>query len=145
MKRCIVGLIINNIAIIKVERRTKTLYNVIKTFLGMRFCNLRIRAIVLFILHSTVFRYFSKDNQVSRMIPRCFWYVVCITLLLLNTSRGCDIALDFRLKMTFCVCFLGSGLKLIFHWNTHKKNLNISLKINFSKIFPQIGGRDIER
>ena len=41
------------------------------------------------------------------MMPRCFWDVVCITLLLLNTSGGCDIALDLRLKITSCACFLG--------------------------------------
>ena len=73
----------------------------------------------MFILHSTVSRCFSKDNQVSRMIPRCFRDVVCITLLLLNTSGGSDIALDFQLKITFSACFLGSGLKLIFYWNAH--------------------------
>ena len=43
---------------------------------------------------------FSKDNRVSRMIPRCLWDAACITSLLLNTSGGCDVALDFRLKMT---------------------------------------------
>ena len=32
------------------------------------------------------------------MIPRCFWDVVCITLLLLNTSGECDIALDFQVR-----------------------------------------------
>ena len=53
------------------------------------------------------------------MIPRCFWDVVCITLLLLNTGGGRNIALDFRLKVTSCACFLGSELKLIFHWNDH--------------------------
>ena len=41
---------------------------------------------------------FSKDHRVSRMIPRCFWDVVCITLLLLNTSGECDIALDFQVR-----------------------------------------------
>ena len=117
MKRCIVGLIINNIAIIKVGTN-KSLYIVISVVLGKKFCNLRIRPIVLFILHSTVCWFFSKDNRLSRMIPRCFCDVVCITLLL-NTSGGCDIALDFRLKMTSCACFLGSGLKIIFHWNAH--------------------------
>ena len=80
MKQCIVGLIINNIAIIKVGR-TKSLYNVIRAVLGKRFCNLRIRPIVSFILHSTVSRCFSKDNRVSRMIPRCFWDVVCIIII----------------------------------------------------------------
>ena len=118
MKRCIVGLIINNIAVIKVGTN-KSFYNVIRAVLGKRFCNLRIRPIVLFILHSTASRCFSKDNRVSRMIPRYFWDVVCIALWLLNTSVGCDIALDFRLKITSCACFLGSGLKLIFHWNAH--------------------------
>ena len=66
--------------------------------------------IVLFILHGTVSRCFSKDNRVSRMTPRCFWDVVYITLLLLNTGEGRDIALDFRLKIISCTCFLGSGL-----------------------------------
>ena len=102
----------------------------IRTFLGKRFCNLRIRPIASFILHSTVSRCFSKDNRVSRMIPRCFGDVVCITLLLLlNTSGECDIAWDFRLKMTSCTCFLGSGLQLIFHWNVH---LFIFAKLLFS-------------
>ena len=85
--------------------RTKALYNVIIAVLGKRFCNLRIRPIVLFILHSTVSRCFSKDKRVSRMMPRSFWDVVCITLLLLNTSEGCVIASDFRLKMNSCACF----------------------------------------
>ena len=58
---------------------------------------------------------FSKDNRVSRMIPRCLWDAACIKLLLLNTSSGCDVALDFRLKITSCACFFGSRLKLIFH------------------------------
>ena len=49
------------------------------------------------------------------MIPRCFWDVVCTTLLsaikcylvllLLSASGGCDIALDFRLKMASSACF----------------------------------------
>ena len=53
------------------------------------------------------------------MIPRCSWDLVCITLLLLNTSGGCEIALDFRLKVTSCASFLWSVLKLIFHWKAH--------------------------
>ena len=113
------SLIINNIVIIKVGR-TKALCNVIRAVRGKRFCNLQIRLIVWFVLHSTGSRSFSKDNRVSRIIPRCFWLVVCITLLLLlNTSGRCDIALDFRLKMTSCACFLESGLKLIFHCNVY--------------------------
>ena len=31
--------------------------------------------------------------------------VICITVLLLNTTGGCEIALDFRLKMISCACF----------------------------------------
>ena len=38
------------------------------------------------------------------MIPRCFWGVACIILLLLNTSGGCDIALAFQQKMASCAC-----------------------------------------
>ena len=64
----------------------------IRAVLGERFCNLRIRPIVMFILHSTFSRCFSKDKRVTRMIPRKFWDVVGITLLLLNTSGVCDIA-----------------------------------------------------
>ena len=62
------------------------------------------------------------------MIPRCFWNLVCITLLLLllllflllllllllNTRGGCDTALDFPPKITSCAFFLGSGLKIVF-------------------------------
>ena len=118
MKRCLVDLIINNIAIIKVATN-KSFMQYDQSFLCKRFCNLWIRLIVLFILHSTVSRCFSKNNRVSRMTPRCFWDVVCITLLLLNTGGGRNIALDFRLKVTSCACFLGSELKLIFHWNDH--------------------------
>ena len=72
----------------------------------------------MFIFHSTVSRCFLKDNRVSRMIPRWFWNVVSI-ILLLNTSGGWNIALDFQLKITSCACFLGSELKFIFHWNSH--------------------------
>ena len=67
--------------------------------------NLQIRHIVLLILHRTVSRCLSKSNRVSRMIPRCFWNVACITLLL-NTSGACDIVLDFQLKMTSCALFV---------------------------------------
>ena len=48
-----------------------------------------------------------------------FLDVACITLLLLNPAGVCNIALDFRLKMTSCACFFGSGLKLIFHGKAH--------------------------
>ena len=77
------------------------------------------------------------------MIPRCFWNLVCITLLLLllllflllllllllNTRGGCDTALDFPPKITSCAFFLGSGLKLVFYWNGH---LFIFAKLLFS-------------
>ena len=82
MKRCIVGLTIKNITIIQVGT-TKSFINVIKAGLGKRFCNLRIRPIILFILHSTVSKGFSKDNRVSKIVPRCIWDVACVTLLLL--------------------------------------------------------------
>ena len=39
--------------------------------------------------------------------------------LLLNTSGGCNIALDFRLQMTLCTCFFGCESKLIFHSKAH--------------------------
>ena len=81
--------------------KNNALYNTISEVLGKRFCNLRVRLIVLFILHSSVSRCFSNDNRVSRIITRCFWDIACVTLLLLlllllillNTSGRCDIAL----------------------------------------------------
>ena len=36
-----------------------------------------------------------------------------------NTCGGFHVTLDFRLKMTSCGCFFGSGLKLIFHWKAY--------------------------
>ena len=111
MERFIAGLIIKDITIIKVGTNKSLM-----------------RPIVLFILHSTVSRCFSKDNRVSRMTPRCLWDAACITLLLLNTSGGCDVALDFRLKMTSCACFFGSGLKLIFHRKAHLCQVVIQFK-----------------
>ena len=68
---------------------------------------------VLFILHSTVSRCFSKDNGASVVIPRCFWDVACIALLLLNTSGGCDAALNFR-KCDAVLDFFGYELKIKF-------------------------------
>ena len=117
----------------------KAFYNVTRAVLGKRCSWIRPR--VLF-LHSTVSGCFSKDNRASRMRPGCYFYIVlfldgfqktirfqewdkdvfgdvaCITLLI-NTSGGCNIALDFQLKMTSCASFFGSGLKLIFHWQAH--------------------------
>ena len=88
----------------------------IRDDLGKRFCKLWIRPIVLFILHSSVSRCFSKvkDKRVSRMIPRCFWNVACITLSLFKTSGECNIALNFRLKMTSCACFFWIWVKIYF-------------------------------
>ena len=98
MERFTAGLIIKNITIIKVGT-DKSFIQSDRADLGKKFCKLRMRPILLFILHSTVSRCFSKDNRVSRMIPRCLWDAACITLLLLNASGGCDAALDFRLKI----------------------------------------------
>ena len=115
---------------------TKALYNVIRADLGMGFCNLQTRPIVLFILHRTISRYFSKDKRVSRLIPIRFWDVACITIILLKTSGGCNIALDFRLKMTSCACFFRSLLKLILHWKVHLFILTKSLFNLRAEILP---------
>ena len=45
------------------------------------------------------------------MIPRCFWDVTCITLILLNTCGGCDIAIDIAFFKTFCFLFLKGSHK----------------------------------
>ena len=93
--------------------QTKALYSVIWPDL-VRFCS-----ILLFFFCIVFFLdVFQKDNRLSRIIPRCFWAVACITLLL-NTTRGCNIGLDVWLKLTSYACFIGSGLKLILHWKAH--------------------------
>ena len=55
--------------------------------------------------------YFSSKNK-----PRCFWYWVCITWLLLKINSGWLGFLIFWEKITSWASVEGSGLKLIIHW-----------------------------
>lgn len=59
-----------------------------------------------------------KCRPVSTIATRCIWNLRCIALLLLNTGEGCEIDLDFPLKITSRDCS-GSPLKLIFQRKTH--------------------------
>ena len=94
----------------------------IRTVLSRRFCNLPIRPTVLFILHSTVSRCFAKDNWLSWMIARCFWNVLCITLLLLNISGDGGMWYCFKFSTkNDCpwLFFFWIWIKLVFRWNAH--------------------------
>ena len=61
----------------------------------------------------------SIKNYTKMFLVYSFVTLLLLLLLLLNTCLGCNITLDFRLKMTSCACFFGSGLKAIFNWKIH--------------------------
>ena len=82
--------------------------------LGMKHWSLHNIAMVLFISLSTSLRCLS-NKRLSSIIPRFFCGVA---ILLLNVKGGWESLLTFLLKITFWPCFLGYGLKLIFHWYT---------------------------
>ena len=92
---------------------------VIKDGLGntcWNFCN---RPIVLFTLVKIVLIWMSKDNFGSKCRPKCFWESALLTGMLLKNVLGWIFLVAFLLKMTSWACFVGSGLKLIFHWKAH--------------------------
>ena len=111
MMQCIVGLIIKSITVIKVETN-KSFLQCDQSWSRLEILQLTDKTYSLFYI--VLFLAVFKDNRVSRIIPRCFWDVAC-TILLLNTNGGCDIVLDFRLKVTSCAGVFGSGLELIFY------------------------------
>ena len=58
----------------------------------------------------------TKFNFSSKKKPRCFWYWVFITWLLLKINSGRLGFLILREKITSWASLGGSGLKLTFHW-----------------------------
>ena len=92
---------------------------VIKDGLGntcWNFCN---RPIVLFFLVKIVLIWMSKYNFESKYRPKCFWESALRTGMLLKNILGWIFLVVFLLKMTSWACFVGSGLKFIFHWKAH--------------------------
>ena len=61
----------------------------------------------------------SKDNFESKCRPKYFWESALLTGMLLKNILGWIFLVVFLLKMTSWACFVGSGLKLIFHWKAH--------------------------
>ena len=55
--------------------------------------------------------------MVFKIIPRCFWDEACLIGLLLKSVEGRLFFWSLLEKRTFWACLLGSGLKLILHWN----------------------------
>ena len=118
---------------------TNALYIVINACLGKVLCNLRRRPIVLFVWLWTLIKCSLKLRLASRITPRCFWYVLWLTVLLLKVRGGWFNFLVFLLKITSWACLLGSGLKLIFHWYAQlliftKSSFNSFLVLLLSRI-----------
>ena len=65
---------------------------------------------------------FSFKNK-----PRCFWYGVCVTWLLLKINTGWLGFLIVQEKITSSACLEGSRLKPIFHWYSQFLILSRSL------------------
>ena len=61
------------------------------------------------------------------VISKCMWIVVTLTILLLNIRPGWFLCEVLRLNMISWACFVGSGLKLIFHCRAHLLMLERSL------------------
>ena len=71
----------------------------------------------------------------SNMIPRCSWDLHWETLALSNTKGRSGTFFNFRLKITYCVCLLGSGLKPIFQWNAQLLAFFKYLFSSFAEVF----------
>ena len=113
---------------------SQKLYIVINAGLGKTICNLCNVPIVLLTLVVITFKFFSKVNWASRNMPRCFWFEVWETMLLLKRKEGWEIFFVFLLKVISWACLLGSGLKLIFHWRDHLLIQYRSLFNSFSEV-----------
>ena len=101
---------------------------VIKDVLGNTCWNFRNKPIALFTLVKIDLIWMLKDNFGSKCRPECFWGSALLTGILLKNILGWISLVEFLLKMTSYACFVGSGLKLIFHWNAH-------LFISFRSLF----------
>ena len=87
--------------------------------LGSNCWNFRDKPVVLSTLVKIVLIWISKINFESKCRPRCFWESALTTGMLLKNILGWIFLLVFLLKVTSWACFVGSGLKLIFHWKVH--------------------------
>ena len=61
----------------------------------------------------------SKLNLEWNTIPKCLRIVVILTMLLSNIKPGWFLCEVLRLNMISWACFVGSGIKLIFHCRVH--------------------------
>ena len=77
------------------------------------------RPVVLFSLVKIVLIWISKDNFKSKCRPKCFCESALLTGMFLKNILGWILVVVFLLKITSWACFVGSGLKLIFHWKAH--------------------------
>ena len=84
----------------------KALYTVINISLGKVFCNFHNSLIVLFTLAVIILKCSSNFSRASRNMPRCFWYEVSETMLLLKCNGGWEIFLYifFQIKNLGLVC-----------------------------------------
>ena len=115
MKWAIICFVVYDVTIIK--KGLINLYIVSSEALVTIFCNFLKNPIVLLILLSLNLRCSLKSSLVSKIIPRCLWFVDCMATVLLKFNDGWFGLLSFLEKITSCACLLGSGLKLIFHRN----------------------------
>ena len=70
----------------------------------------------------------SKDNFESKCRPKCFWESALLTGILRKNILRWIFLVVFLLNITSWACFIGSGLKLIFHLKAH-------LFISFRSLF----------
>ena len=118
MKWAIICFVVYDVTIIKMGSNND-LYIVSSGALVNIFCNFLNNPIVLLILLSLSLRCSWKSSLVSKIIPRCLWFVDWMTTVLLKFNDGWFGLLSFLEKISSCGYLLGSGLKLIFHWNAH--------------------------
>ena len=81
------------------------------------FCYFLNNPIVSLILLSLSLKCSWKSNLVSKIISWCLWIADWMSSVSWKLNHGSFDLLIFLEKVTFWACFLGSRLKLIFHWN----------------------------
>ena len=114
IKWAIICFVVYDVTIIKMGSN-KWFYIVSSGALVNNFCNF---LIVLLILLSLSLRCSWKSRLVSKIIPRCLWFVDWMTTVLSKFNDGWFGLLSSLEEITSCACLLGSGLKLIFHFFT---------------------------
>ena len=92
----------------------KYLYIVTNDHLGKHYLSLCSSPMDVLTLSARYLKCSQEFNFSSKNKPRCFWYGICITWLLLKINTGWIDFLTLREKITSCL--EGLGLKLGFHW-----------------------------